>query len=73
MGQVIKLNQTQKKDFNVQISNLVNLCHEDLEAINTLILEKLDSRIPLIHEISSYLILSGGKRLRPLLTSCSNK
>ena len=58
-----------KDDFDKQIRILVELCKEDLESINTLILEKLDSSVPLIYEIASYLILSGGKRLRPLLTS----
>jgi len=70
MGQVIKLN-TQKDNFNIQITELVNLCSKDLEAINSIILQKLESNVPLIQEIASYLILSGGKRLRPLLTSCT--
>jgi len=69
MVQLIKL-KTPNDIFNNEIRNLTDLCHEDLESINTLILEKLDSKIPLIKEVSSYLILSGGKRLRPLLTSC---
>jgi octaprenyl-diphosphate synthase len=69
MGQIIQL-KTYNGSFNQKMSKLINLCQEDLESINTLILEKLDSKVPLIHEISSYLILSGGKRLRPLLTSC---
>ncbi len=58
-----------KEGFEKKIKDLTNLCKEDLESINTLILEKLDSSVPLIHEIASYLVLSGGKRLRPLLTS----
>ena len=70
MGQVIKLN-TQKNNFNTQIAELINLCSEDLGAINSVILQKLESNVPLIHEIASYLILSGGKRLRPVLNSCS--
>ena len=56
-------------DFEKQIKILTNLCKHDLESINTLILEKLDSSVPLIHEIASYLIISAGKRLRPLMTS----
>ena len=56
-------------DFEKQIKVLTDLCKEDLESINTLILEKLDSSVPLIQDIASYLIMSGGKRLRPLLTS----
>jgi len=60
-------------EFEKQIKVLTDLCKEDLESVNTLILEKLDSSVPLIHNIASYLIMSGGKRLRPLLTSaCFN-
>ncbi len=55
--------------FNDVVKNLSELCKEDLHSINTLILEKLDSSVPLIQEIGKYLILSGGKRLRPLLTT----
>ena len=58
-----------KENFNQSIKNLSDLCSEDLHSINTLILEKLDSSVPLIQEIGKYLILSGGKRLRPLLTT----
>jgi len=69
MGQLLKL-KPHLKNFNTEISELINLCQEDLEAVNKLILEKLNSKVPLIQEAASYLILSGGKRLRPLLTSC---
>ena len=70
MGQVIQL-KAKYDDFNMQLSKLLVLCEGDIEAANKLILEKLDSKVPLIKEIASYLILSGGKRLRPLLTFCS--
>ncbi len=39
----------------------------DFEAVNQLIIESLASRVPLVEEISGYLINAGGKRLRPLL------
>ena len=70
MGEVIHLNK-QDDIFNQKISELIALCQEDLESTNHLILKKLNSKVPLIHEIASYLILSGGKRLRPLLTFSS--
>ena len=70
MGEVIQLNKL-NEDFNSEVNKLTALCHEDLESTNTLIIEKLDSNVPLIKEIASYLILSGGKRLRPLLTACT--
>jgi len=68
MAEIIPMHQ-HKEDFNDCIKNLSELCKEDLTSINTLILEKLDSSVPLIQEIGKYLILSGGKRLRPLLTT----
>ena len=68
MAEIIQIHQ-HKTDFSEAVKSLSNLCKEDLHSINTLIIEKLDSSIPLIQEIGRYLILSGGKRLRPLLTT----
>lgn len=68
MAEIIPIHQN-KVNFNEAVKNLSNLCNEDLHSINTLIIEKLDSSVPLIQEIGKYLILSGGKRLRPLLTT----
>ena len=70
MGQLIQLKNSNDL-FNIEINNLISLCQNDLELTNNLILEKIDSNVPLIKEIASYLILSGGKRLRPLLMSSS--
>ena len=39
----------------------------DLAAVDTRIIENLDSKVPLIRETGEYLISQGGKRLRPLL------
>jgi len=70
MAEIIPIHQ-HKANFNDAIKNLSELCKDDINSVNTLILEKLDSSVPLIQEIGKYLILSGGKRLRPLLTlSC---
>ena len=40
----------------------------DMDAVNTLILKKMDSPVALIPQLASYLIAAGGKRVRPLLT-----
>ena len=69
MGQVVKLQNTEK-NFSFYVKQLRELCEKDLSSINSLILDKLDSKVPLIQKTASHLILSGGKRLRPLLTSC---
>ena len=44
----------------------------EIEQVDSFIKEKLSSHVELIGEMSSYLIQSGGKRLRPLLTIASS-
>jgi len=44
----------------------------EIEKVDEFIKDKLSSHIELIGEMSSYLIKSGGKRLRPLLTIASS-
>ena len=44
---------------------------KDFDAVNTLIEEQLSSNVPLIGEVGSYIINSGGKRLRPLVSLLS--
>jgi octaprenyl-diphosphate synthase len=39
---------------------------DDLQAVNTLIRQQLHSDVALINQLSSYIIDSGGKRLRPV-------
>ena len=68
MAKIIPIHNN-KENFSEAVKSLSFLCKDDLQSINTLILEKLDSSVPLIQEIGKYLILSGGKRLRPLLTT----
>lgn len=41
---------------------------EDMQAVNKLIIEKMDSPVALIPQLASHIIAAGGKRLRPLLT-----
>lgn len=40
---------------------------EDLKAVDRVVREKLHSEVALVDQISTYIIASGGKRLRPLL------
>ena len=70
MAKIINF-ETIKKDFGDYVNELTSLCESDLTSINTIIVDKLDSKVSLVQEIASYLINSGGKRLRPLFTSCS--
>ncbi len=45
----------------------------DFAAVDQLITDSLSSNVPLVEEISGYLIEAGGKRLRPLLVLLSAK
>ncbi|MGD8346560.1 MAG: polyprenyl synthetase family protein [Lysobacterales bacterium] len=49
------------------ISRVVDLCADDMAAVDDLIRNSLDSDVVLIRQIAEYIIGSGGKRLRPML------
>ncbi|QLZ70906.1 octaprenyl diphosphate synthase (plasmid) [Legionella sp. PC1000] len=49
------------------IDSIRALVSDDLNAVNTLIVNKIESQIGLIDDMSHHIIESGGKRLRPLL------
>jgi octaprenyl-diphosphate synthase len=49
------------------ISHVFKLCAEDMNRVDQLIRESLDSNVVLIRQIAEYIIGSGGKRLRPML------
>jgi len=54
-------------NHTTDIHPIFELSSEDMEAVNGLIRDSLDSDVVLIRQISEYIIGSGGKRLRPLL------
>ncbi len=45
----------------------------DMLAVNTLIIENMQSSVPLIPQLAGYLIASGGKRIRPLMTLAATR
>ncbi len=50
------------------LDSLSQYLKDDMRAVNQIILDKMQSEIPLIPELASHLIAAGGKRIRPLLT-----
>ena len=58
------------KDFKVNESfeEFYNWLQKDLNQVNKIILESLETDSSLITELSNHIIGSGGKRIRPLLT-----
>lgn len=46
---------------------------DDFNAVNTLIIDKIQSQVGLIDDLSHHIVESGGKRLRPLLVLLASK
>ncbi|MCP4923085.1 MAG: polyprenyl synthetase family protein, partial [bacterium] len=53
------------------LHTLKELCEDDLQAVNSVLLEQVQETLPFITQLANHLIQSGGKRLRPLLTLAS--
>ncbi|WP_131781102.1 polyprenyl synthetase family protein [Legionella gresilensis] len=51
----------------MSVDRLRALVANDFEAVNTLIIDKIQSQVGLIDDLSHHIVESGGKRLRPLL------
>lgn len=53
------------------LDRLQALVADDMDSVNRIILERMQSSIPLIPQLAGHLVSSGGKRLRPMLTLAS--
>lgn len=51
----------------MNIDRIRALVHDDFIAVNNLIIDKIQSDVGLIQDLSKHIVESGGKRLRPLL------
>ncbi len=47
---------------------MIALVAQDMNRVNAVILDRMQSEIPLIPELAGHLIAGGGKRMRPMLT-----
>jgi len=61
---------TQKNDIPAgnAVDKLLAATADDMARVNSLILSRADSHVEMVPELARYLIESGGKRLRPMLT-----
>jgi octaprenyl-diphosphate synthase len=50
---------------------LMSLVTSDMNGVNAVILERMQSKVALIPELAGHLIAGGGKRMRPMLTLAS--
>jgi len=53
------------------LERLAETLKPDMAAVNALIIDRMQSNIPLIPQLAGHLIAGGGKRIRPLLTLAS--
>jgi octaprenyl-diphosphate synthase len=52
---------------HAQQNNITQTIADDMAAVNTVIRQRLHSDVPLVNQISEYIISAGGKRIRPVL------
>jgi octaprenyl-diphosphate synthase len=55
------------------LARLNRLVAQDLQACNTLIIQRMQSPVALIPQLAAHIIAAGGKRLRPLLTLATSR
>ena len=62
------LTQIKEKPMATPIDRLLAATADDMALVNALILSRAQSHVHMVPELALYLIESGGKRLRPMLT-----
>jgi octaprenyl-diphosphate synthase len=55
------------KPDSVNFDDVAALADDDMDAVNRLIRDSLESDVALVSQVSEYIVMSGGKRLRPLI------
>ncbi|WP_173974674.1 polyprenyl synthetase family protein [Magnetospirillum sp. LM-5] len=70
MAKVVSLEEERGRKAK-SFDALVALVKQDLEKVNTTIVDRMHSPVELIPQLAGHIIASGGKRLRPVLTLAS--
>jgi octaprenyl-diphosphate synthase len=68
---VVNLNDKREAPKVPSLDRLGNLTHIDMDGVNKVILEQMQSQVLLIPQLAGHIIAAGGKRLRPMLTLSS--
>jgi len=63
----------QKSPGILSIDDVFILARDDMQAVDELISTSLTSDVPLVSQVSEYIVLSGGKRLRPLIVLLASR
>jgi|TARA_R100000322_G_scaffold103946_4_gene66007 octaprenyl-diphosphate synthase len=72
VGVVIPLEEDPGRGQNA-VTQLQALVADEMETVNEFIRERMASEVPMVPELASHLINSGGKRLRPMLTIAASR
>ena len=70
--QKIEIYSSNKKKLDFW-DNMLTWLKKDFAEVNNVIMENMNSSVPLISQLAGYIISSGGKRIRPLLTLSTAK
>jgi len=57
----------------MQVDNIKALVADDMKAVDDVIQERLSSEVVLVNQLSQYIVNSGGKRLRPILSLMASR
>ncbi|NQU60476.1 MAG: polyprenyl synthetase family protein [Rhodospirillales bacterium] len=66
MGIVVNLDEG--RDAKPSLDALTALVADDIKAVNSLIVQRMDSPVEMIPQLAGHIVAAGGKRLRPMLT-----
>jgi octaprenyl-diphosphate synthase len=73
LGIVVSLEEPRKEGWKPSLDAMDLIVADDIGRVNRLIVEKMESRAPLIPQLAGHIVAAGGKRLRPMLTLASAK
>ena len=71
MSVVVNLDAERKRGARPTLARLNALVADQLNEVNRVIIDRMDSRVALIPQLAGHIIAGGGKRLRPMLTLAS--
>ena len=57
----------QETAASIDFDDVAALARDDMDGVNHLIRKSLESDVALVSQVSEYIVMSGGKRLRPLI------
>jgi octaprenyl-diphosphate synthase len=57
----------EKTSVSIRFDDIAALAKSDMQAVDRLISESLESDVSLVSQVSEYIVMSGGKQLRPLI------